>query len=203
MAPSQMRWPTRQDCQNAASTGLRLSAAIAPLFLLAYGVLRLVDGADGEHGPGIAWNIGHTLFLLSFIAFSVLIVGLRRQALLTTTGRRRVVTDAAVLSGMAGVCSFLWVIIGDLFPPLTAHVSLPDPLYAAGPVLFQLGLMTLLVQLVVSRPRQLAVWSPPMVFLGFAPIAVDLDLLPVGAVLILCGLAQLASSTPRGRGLPR
>jgi hypothetical protein len=30
----------------------RLSAIAGPLLLLAYGVLRLIDGRDGDHGPG-------------------------------------------------------------------------------------------------------------------------------------------------------
>ena len=34
-----------------------------------------------------------------------------------------------------------------------------------------------------------------LVFLGLVAIAADLDLLPVGAVLVLCGLSPLGRST--------
>lgn len=57
-----------------------------------------------------------------------------------------------------------------------------------GPLLFQLGTLTLLVLLVVVRPRRLRVWSPVVVFGGFLLLAVKLDLISIGALLILAGL---------------
>lgn len=49
--------------------------------------------------------------------------------------------------------------------------------------------MTLLVLRVVAR--RLPSWSPVLVLLGFVSIAVNLDLLPLGALLILAGLLPL------------
>jgi hypothetical protein len=57
---------------------------------------------------------------------------------------------------------------------LVREVPIPDPVFALGPVVFQLGLLTLLVLRVVAR--RLPVWSPVLVLLGFVPIAVNLDL---------------------------
>ncbi len=52
-------------------------------------------------------------------------------------------------------------------------------------------------QLARLRPRRLPVWSPLLVLLGFIPIAVNLDLLPGGAILLLCGLSPLSRPAPR------
>lgn len=172
---------------------LRLPAAAAPVLLLLYGVLRLVDGRDGDHGPGLAWNLGHTLFLVAFVLFGVLIAGLRAWAPASSSGTRTVSTGAAA-AGLVGACGFLWVILGDLFTGLDEAAPLPDPLYALCPVLFQLGLLVLLVLAV--RAGLLPVWTPVLVLIGFTAIAVDLDLLPLGAVLILAGLMPLVRSRP-------
>lgn len=54
--------------------------------------------------------------------------------------------------------------------------------------------------LVTATPRLLPAWSPLLVLVGFALFAVDLDLLPVGALLLMAGLApvaRLSSASPR------
>ncbi|PZG00031.1 hypothetical protein C1I99_10330 [Micromonospora deserti] len=160
----------------------------APTFLLLYGLLRLVDGLDGDRGPGWAWNVGHTFFLVAFVLFAVLLVGLRRL-LLAAAPRQRVLTEAATALGLAGTAGFLWVILGDLFPALADAAPLPDPAMVLGPLLFQAGILTLLVQ--TATARLLPAWTPVLVVLGFVPIAVNLDLLPLGAALILGGLLPL------------
>lgn len=155
---------------------MKLLAIGGPLFLLAYGLLRLVDGLDGSHGPGWAWNVGHTCFLVAFLMFGALVWKLRDVS---------VVAAAAALAGSA---AFVWVILGDLFPDLP---GLPDPLMIAGTLLFQLGVLTLLTVLAVRH--HIPVWSPVLVLVGFVPFMVNLDLLPLGALLLLAGLAPLAA----------
>ncbi len=59
------------------------------------------------------------------------------------------------------------------------------------PLLFQLGVLTLLVQLATIRPRQLPAWAPSLMLIGFATFAINLNLLPAGAFLILLALAPL------------
>ncbi|TDC22314.1 hypothetical protein E1211_31510 [Micromonospora sp. 15K316] len=168
----------------------RLAAVTAPLLLLFYGVSRLADGLDGDRGPGLAWNIGHTSFLISIVAFAVLAVELRRM-LLAAAPRLRTLTDAATATALVGAASFLWVILGDLFAGFAEAAPLPDPLFIAGPMLFQLGLLTLLVLAATVRPRRLPRWAPPLVLVGFLALAANLDLLPVGAALIFAGLLPL------------
>lgn len=164
--------------------------------MFGYGLLRLVDGLDGSHGPGLAWNVGHCLFLLAFVLFGVLVVGLRRLVA-NTSAVRQLVADFATAAGLVGVFAFLRVIVGDLFPGTDGILELPEVLRMAGPPLFLVGLVTLLSQLVGSEPNRLPRWSPAVVFLGFVPIAADLDLLCVGAVLFAAGLMPLARTSRR------
>lgn len=165
---------------------LRPTALTASSLLFGYGILRLLDGLDGHHDKsGWLWRAGHTLFLLGIVLFAVLIVGLRRL-LLATSPRQRVLTDMATVAGLVGAAAFCWVILGDLFPRFAEAVSTPDPVLVAGPALFELGLLTLLVRAAVAR--LLPVWSPVLVLVGFVAIAVELDLLPVGAALVFAGL---------------
>ncbi|MEV4654395.1 hypothetical protein [Micromonospora sp. NPDC049301] len=178
---------------------VRTAAVGAPVFLLLYGLLRMIDGLDGDHGSGWAWDLGHALFLVAFVLFAGLVVGLRRllasagAAGSSTTPRTglRVLLDVATAAGLVGAAAFLWVILGDLFPRLADSAPLPDPAMAAGPLLFQFGLLTLLIRAAVGRPRLIPGWGPPLVLVGFVSIAADLDLLPIGAALILSGLLPL------------
>lgn len=167
---------------------MRFSALAAPTLLLLYGVLRLIDRLDGDHGSGLAWNLGHTLFLVGFVLLGVLTVGMR-QLVPATTMRTRIVAGLATVIGVLGVASFLWVILGDLFADFHDAAPLPDAVEMIGPLLFQLGVLTLLIVLATARPRRLPVWSPPLVLIGFVLFAVNLDLMPIGALLILAGMA--------------
>ncbi|MER5986577.1 hypothetical protein [Streptomyces sp. NPDC001787] len=176
--------------------GVKSPALIAPLMLLLYGLLRLIDGLDGEHGPGLAWNLGHTLFLIGFALFGAVTVRLR-QLVPATAVRRRFLANMAAAVGLFGVACFLWVILGDLFADLDAAAPLPEPLKMIGPLAFQLGWLTLLVMLAYTEPRLLPAWSPLLVLAGFLLFAADLDLLPIGALLLMAGLTPVART--RGR----
>jgi hypothetical protein len=170
---------------------VRFSALAAPTLLLLYGVLRLIDGLDGDRGPGLAWNLGHTLFFIGFVLLGVLTVGLRQLVPAATVWTRTFATLATV-AGLFGVACFLWVILGDLFADFHDAAPLPDALQMTGPLLFQLGALTLLIMMTAARPRRLPAWSPVLVLVGFLLFAVNLDLIPIGALLILAGLAPLA-----------
>ena len=154
---------------------MKILAIGGPLFLLAYGLLRLVDGIDGSHGPGWAWNVGHAFFLVAFLMFGALVWKLRD------------VSVVASIAALAGSAAFVWVILGDLFDDLS---GLPEPLMIAGPLLFQVGVLALLTILAIRRV--VPAWSPVLVLVGFVLFMVNLDLLPLGALLLLGGLAPLA-----------
>jgi len=180
-------------CMIALPPLVRFSALAAPVLLLLYGVLRLIDGLDGDHGPGLAWNLGHALFFMAFVLLGVLTAGMWLFVPTATVGKR-IVAGVAMILGLFGVGCFLWVILGDLFAGFRDAAPLPDALEMLGPVLFQIGALALLVMLATARPRRLPVWSPPLVLVGFLLFAMNLDLIPVGALLVLAGLAPLAGT---------
>ena len=68
---------------------VRFCAVAAPALLFLYGVLRLVDGRDGDHGPGWAWNAGHTLFFVAFVLLGTLVVAMRLRVPPATTAQPR------------------------------------------------------------------------------------------------------------------
>ncbi|MET8832819.1 hypothetical protein ABZV78_02730 [Micromonospora sp. NPDC004540] len=179
---------------------LRPVAVAASLLLLGYGLLRLIDRLDGHSDKGAwAWNTGHTLFLLGILGFAALIVGLH-GVLRTRSTRLRAVDDAAALAGLVGAAAFVWVILGDLFPRFADAVDTPDVVLLGGPALFELGLLVLLYR--VAAARLLPVWAPVLVLVGFVAIAVNLDLLPVGAALVFGGLVPLRPPAVDGAGGP-
>ncbi|MFI0780033.1 hypothetical protein [Streptomyces sp. NPDC021212] len=169
----------------------RLLSVLIPLLLLSYGVLRLIDGMDGDHGPGVAWNLGHTFFLAAFLLFGAFVVVLR-GLIPAATIRMRTAASAAMVTGVFGAGCFVWVILGDLFSGLADSAPLPGPLEFAGPPAFQLGMLALLIMLVAVRPGRLPVWSPALVALSFILIAVSLDLIPLAAVGLMAGFSPLA-----------
>jgi hypothetical protein len=101
-----------------------------------------------------------------------------------------------MVAGLFGVAGFLWVILGDVFADFRHAAPLPDALEMIGPLLFQIGLLTLLIMLATARPR-LPVWSPLLVLVGFLLFAANLDLIPIGALLVLAGLAPMATAHGR------
>ncbi|GAA2562159.1 MULTISPECIES: hypothetical protein [Streptomyces] len=114
-------------------TGIRVCAAAAPVLLLPYGVFRPIDGRDGEHGPGLARNVGHTLLFVGFVLLGVLIVGLHRLVR-GAAGRTRLAAHAAAAAGSFGVGCFPWVILGDPFADLGDAAPLPKALEPVEPV---------------------------------------------------------------------
>ena len=170
---------------------IRLCALAAPGFLLIYGLLRLIDGLDGDRGNGPAWDLGHLAFFVGIVLFAVLAVALRgfeRPAVRW----QRVLIDAATTAAVFGSGCFLWVITGDLFESFSDAAPLPGPLEPAGPLLFQVGLLVLVGRLVVLR--RLPMWSPVAMVLGFVALAMSLDLLPLAALLVGASLLPLALS---------
>jgi hypothetical protein len=175
---------------------VRLSALAAPTLLLLYGVLLLIDGSDGQHNRGLAWNLGHTLFFIAFVLLGVLTVGLR-QLVPATKDWTRTVANLAMVAGLIGIACFLWGILGDLFPDVHHSAPVPHAFQLIGPPLFQIGLLTLLIMLVIARPRRVPIWSPVLILVGFLLFAINLDLIPVGSLLLLAGLAPLAGARPK------
>ena len=169
---------------------VRWSAITAPILLFVYGTFRLIDGLDGHHDKdGFLWKSGHVLFFIGFALFGALAAGIR-GALRNLGPAGRTVANVATVAAVFGAACFLWVTVGDLSESFQDSASLPEWLQIVGPVLFQLGVLTLLGQLV--RARMIPAWSPVAMFLGFIAIAVSLDLIPVASLVVLIGLLPVA-----------
>jgi hypothetical protein len=168
----------------------RLCAVAAPLLLLIYGILRWIDGFDGDRGNGLAWDAGHTAFLLAMLLFALL------ATLIRPTVRHSASAGIATVAAIIGAGCFGWIIVGDLSEPFRRALPMPGPVQLIGPLLFQFGLLTLLGMLAFVHPRRLPRWSPFAVLAGFLAIAASLDLLPFAALVIGAGLAPLALHRP-------
>jgi hypothetical protein len=153
-----------------------------------YGVFRWIGGLDGHHKGGWPWTLGHEAFFLAMVLFAALAVGLSRSL----GGRYRVLAAGGAAAAVAGAGCFLWVIAGDLSSGFRGRWPLPDPLEAAGPVLFVLGMVTLLV--LRAATRRLPFWSPVLFLAGFVAVSVSLDLLPLGALVVLGALIPLGAA---------
>ena len=182
--------------------GMNKILLTAPALLVAYGIVRLIDGIDGSHGPGLAWTVGHMFMLLGFLLYAVVLVHLRGLV-----RRPRWLASIAMTAGLIGVLAFVRVIvidlivgfraadrpemsrIGDEYNRWPGNLGIYDLAYTIGPVLFLLGLLTLAILLV--RAHRLPVWSPVLLVLGFVVITVNLDLMPLGGALLLAAIVPL------------
>lgn len=178
---------------------LRRTAPAAPLLLLAYGLLRLFDGLDGVRGPGVAQTLGHLAFVGALLAFVVLVAAV--PPLVRRGGGQ--VAAAALAATIAGAACLLWSVTDVLSPLLRA--PLPVPVEIAGPLLFSLGMLTVLGLLVAAR--RVPAWSPLLFGAGVVTALIDLDFLPFAALILLAALAPLArpdrplSAVPASRDL--
>ncbi|QKW39317.1 hypothetical protein HUT06_39175 [Actinomadura sp. NAK00032] len=199
----------------------RIAFHLAPALMLAYGVVRLIDGRDGQHGPGPAWTVGHVLFLGSLLLYGGVIAGLYGRVRAASGGTAsRVAAGVTTVLAAVGLAAFVRVAVIDIVVGLRAADAaeksmladryadvpavLPQAIYEIGPVFFMLGLVALLVQFAVTAPgrKAVAVMSPVLVVLGFVAITINLDLLPAGAALIWLALVphtrdQVPSSPAR------
>jgi hypothetical protein len=168
----------------------RFCAVAAPLLMLLYGVLRWFDGLDGHRDKtGALWRTGHVAFFAAILLLAVLAIGLARTVH-SGSAARRAIAAVSVLAVLFGAACFEWTTVGDLFARLRESAPLPGPLETAGPALFEVGLLVLLILAVVAR--RVPFWSPILVLVGFGAIGVNLNLLPIGAVVVLVGLLPLA-----------
>ncbi|MFI9048570.1 hypothetical protein [Streptomyces sp. NPDC053427] len=168
----------------------------APLLVTAYAGLRVLDGLDGERGPGPAWTTGHLAFLAALILFVPVFLELRRLA-----GRGPFATATAVVGLVGAVCTMaqisLDIAVGALaadhgamrgmFAEIQSVPGVNVVVYTVGPVLLFLGLLVLFCQLAVARA--VPVWRAVAVVLAVLVSLLGLDALPAVGLLLYAGLA--------------
>jgi hypothetical protein len=183
---------------------LRTVFIAAPLLMFAYGVIRLLDGLDGVHGPGPAWTTGHLAFLLALIMFEFVFLHLWRLAGRGTLATATLV--AATIGAVALVTQFtVDIVVGfmadnhdemsELFSELQSNTLVSLFVYEVGPYLFYVGQLALVSQLAVQR--KVHAWVPALVLVGLVMPAVDKDLIPVAAIIWLVAfVAGIPTRTP-------
>ena len=188
----------------------RTALIAAPLLVLAYGVLRIVDGLDGVRGPGVAWTVGHLAFLGALTLFVPIFWEMRSML-----GRSAVATTALV-AGVVGIgCAAaqftIDIIVGflaadhDAMSPMFEQVqAMPGvslAVYSAGPILFYVAQLAFAALL--AGHRMVKVWVPVAVLAEIVLSAVNKDLIPVGAVLLFVSfLPLMGRRTPVARHVP-
>ncbi|MEV4278925.1 hypothetical protein [Actinoplanes xinjiangensis] len=172
------------------SSGIVRRAAVgAPMLLLAYGLLRLLGGLDGTYRQGLAWNLALPALFASMVLFGVLAAAVRP---LVPSGARAAAALAAVAT-VAGTVCFVWAATGLL--STAAGEAAPTPVRIAGPLLFSLGMLTILGLLVAARHAP--AWSPLLFGAGIAAMLIDADSLAPAALILLAALAPLARPSAR------
>jgi hypothetical protein len=144
----------------------RLAAVAAPLFMLAYGVIRLIGRLDGVYGPGVDWQAAHLANLAGLVLFAFVVFGIRR--LLTPGWGRDAVVIATLVGAAASIVQFVADIVEGLLAADKAEMrelsrefhALPGvdlAFYQVGPQLLYVGMIVLTAML--ARERKLPWWS--------------------------------------------
>ncbi|SIM64115.1 hypothetical protein [Micromonospora cremea] len=174
----------------------------APVLVMGYGIIRLVDGLDGIRGPGPAWTIGHLAFLGALIAFIFAFWQMRRMA------GGRVLATVSATAGTFGAVALIIQFSIDIAAGFLATDNygmsmivhqvrtlpgISQLAYDFGPYAFYLGQLALVVLLAVQR--RIKLWTPVLVLADLATPFIDKDLIPLGAVLLLVSFLPLARGT--------
>ncbi|MFF4774519.1 hypothetical protein ACFY05_16835 [Microtetraspora fusca] len=182
----------------------RIAFVAAPLLVLAYGVIRILDGLDGVRGPGLAWTSGHLAFIGALALFVPVSWHMRRLA-----GRGTLSTVSTVI-GFAGSLALLAQFVIDIavsfmatdragmdaiFTQVQAVPGVLFVVYNVVPVLFYVGQLALIVQLTVQR--HVKIWVPFVYVLNVLMPLVDKDLIPVGAILMLVSFIPIIGQVTR------
>ncbi|MFE5092950.1 hypothetical protein ACFRCI_21960 [Streptomyces sp. NPDC056638] len=192
-----MRMATERQGATAGTVFLA-----GPALMAGYGVVRLLGRAVSDYGPGVWWMLAHLLFLAGVLVFVPVFLGLRKTAVVR--GGRRVAVDVAAWAGLVGaaavaVQALIDLVVGfvaadeqamsELFERVQDVPGVMPLVYTVVPLLFWFGLLALVTLLVFFRRDLVRAWAPVAVLAGVVLTAMNLDLLPIGALCI--GLALL------------
>ena len=159
-------------------------ALFGPLLLFVHGILSWVDGREAE--PGTSWVavLAGLSLVAAVVALALLTARLGEQA---GTGALTTIAVVASAFGAGGVGS---VTVGRMLGLLGE--DLPTALTAGGPALVAIGLGLLLHRLVLAG--RVPTSAVGLALLGAAIVAMPWGLLPLGALVLLVGLAPVAQT---------
>jgi hypothetical protein len=198
---------------GSAQRAAGMAMLAAPVFVLLYGLIRLFGG---RHGPSFGWSVGHLIFLVGIALFAPVVVELRRQVRRGSWLWKLLADLSALVAGLGLLAQFVQIVIDLMagtrggnsasmdayFDRVQAIPGVEPAIYTVGPVLFYVGLLALAVLLAIQQPSRWTVAAAVLVGFGVMMPAISLDLIPVGAVLLLLGLAgpgvQLLRNYPSG-----
>jgi multisubunit Na+/H+ antiporter MnhB subunit len=181
----------------------RIPFIAAPVLTFTYGVIRIIDGFDGERGPGPAWTIGHLVFIAAMVMFLLVFRHLHRLAgrdTLSTVTLVVAAVGAVALIGQFGVDivnGFLsddHARMAEISRSVHKNQLVALALYDVGPYLFYAGQFVLVVQLAVTR--RIAGWTPFLLLVDLIMPLVDKDLIPIGAAALLVSFVSISRRIP-------
>ncbi|MFC4530956.1 hypothetical protein [Sphaerisporangium dianthi] len=184
----------------------RFAVVAAPLFMMAYGVIRLIGRMDGVYGPGLDWQAAHLANLAGLVLFVFLVPALRR--LLSPGWVRDAVVAVTLIGAATSIVQFVADIVQGLLAADKAEMralgrefhSLPGvdlAFYLVGPQLLYVGMIALTALL--ARARVLPWWSTALVLVSSLLPVVTLDLIPLSAAGYLMALLPLRRPLERRR----
>jgi hypothetical protein len=181
----------------------RVPFIAAPVLMLVYGVVRIIDGFDGERGPGPAWTIGHLVFIVAMVMFLLVFRHLHRLAgrdALSTVALVVAAVGAVALVGQFGVDIVSGLLADDharmaeISRSVHGNQLVALAIYDVGPYLFYAGQFVLVVQLAVTR--RIAGWTPFLLLADLVLPLVDKDLIPIGAAALLVSFVSISRRIP-------
>lgn len=181
----------------------RIPFIAAPVLMFGYGIIRILDGLDGERGPGPAWTIGHLVFVAAMVMFLLVFRHLHRLAggdTLSTVTLVVAAVGAVALIGQFGV-DIVSGLLADTHAQMAANSRTVhgNPLvalaiYDVGPYLFYAGQFVLVLQLALTR--RIAGWTPVLLLVDLVMPLVDKDLIPIGAAALLVSFVSISRRIP-------
>jgi len=181
----------------------RIPFIAAPVLMFGYGVIRIIDGFDGERGPGPAWTIGHLVFVVAMGMFLLVFRHLHRLAgrdTLSTVTLVVAAVGAVALVGQFGVDIVNGFLADDharmaeISRSVHKNQLVALALYDVGPYLFYAGQFVLVLQLAVTR--RIAGWTPFLLLIDLIMPLVDKDLIPIGAAALLISFVSISKRIP-------
>jgi len=216
-------------CRPGRARGLRrrwvvASYVLAGVFLLGYALIRWWSGRQGSRGPDAAWLWGHLLFLVSQVMVATVLVDLLRRLHRRYPRSPRLVTGVSVLGLVGKYAAIMQTVIdlvvglrardraamGAMFARVQAVPGVNIAVYQVLPYTFYLGVLVQMFALCWAGAGWGRWWPAALLTLSLAA-AVDLDLLPLSAVLLqisFLGLYRTADPTlpptpAPAKGVPR